>query len=202
MKGRKRGARELAEMGLLTAAALIIFVIELRIPPIIPIPGIKPGLANIVTVYAVYTLSAGDAVMILTERVLIGSIFGGNMSALIFSMSGGALCITGMLFLRKVIDERHMWLCSVFGAILHNIGQLGAAVVVMKTTAVMAYTPFLMVSACVTGLFTGLCAQAVVARSKKSEARMCSPHGVIPPLGKQWGRKSTATAGRKKTQAK
>lgn len=149
-------------MAMLTTISLIIFIVELRIPTLAPIPGMKLGLANIITVYAVYTLNAKEAGMILFGRILLGSMFSGNVSALIYSISGAVLCLLGMLILRRMIGKEHLWLCSIFGAVFHNIGQTTAAVFVMKTTAVIAYLPFLLVSGCIAGLFTGLCATYIV----------------------------------------
>lgn len=158
--------KKLCLLSLLTAIALIIFIVELRIPNLVPIPGVKLGLANIITVYAVYHLKASETAIILFVRIFLGSVFGGNLSAIAFSLCGGLLCLAGMLLMRKVIDENHIWVCSIIGAVLHNIGQTAAAVAVMRTTAVIAYLPFLLVSGCISGLFTGLCAQVLVKRIK------------------------------------
>ena len=95
--------RKLTELALLTALALIIFIVELRIPNPIPIPGVKLGLANVITVYAVYHYRAKEVFLIVLVRILVGSIFGGNMMALLYSLAGGMLCLAGMLLLRKVI---------------------------------------------------------------------------------------------------
>lgn len=157
-------AKRLAELGVLTAAALIIFIIESWIPYPFPIPGIKLGLSNIITVYAVYRYRAYEVSAILFVRILLGSIFGGNFYALVYSLSGGVMCLLGMLLLKKLIDEKHLWLASVFGAVLHNTGQIIAAVIMLWTPAILAYYPFLIVSGCLSGLFTGLCAQVVVNR--------------------------------------
>ena len=89
-------AKKLARLALLTAVALIIFIIELQIPNIIPIPGVKLGLANIVTVYAVYKYSAKETAAIVIIRVVLGSIFGGNIAAIMYSMAGALLCLAGM----------------------------------------------------------------------------------------------------------
>ncbi len=157
-------AKRLALLGLLTTIALIIFVVELRIPNIAPVPGMKLGLANIVTVYAVYHCTAKETALILFTRIILGSLFGGNMLALLYSLGGGIMCLLGMLLLRKVIDEKHIWVCSVLGAVLHNIGQIIVAAAVMQTAAVITYLPFLLVSGCVAGLLTGLCAQLLTSR--------------------------------------
>lgn len=157
-------AKRLAELAVLTSVSLIIFIIELQIPNPFPIPGIKLGLANIITVYAVYHYKPYEAVMIVAVRLLLGSVFSGNISALIYSASGSVLCLTGMLLLKRIIAESRLWLASVFGALLHNTGQLLAAMLLLQTAGLIAYYPFLVVSGCLAGAFTGLCAQLIIPR--------------------------------------
>lgn len=159
-------AKKLAELSLLTAVATIIFIIELRIPNIIPIPDIKLGLANIITVYAAYRFSAKDVLLIAVARVFLGSLFGGNFSVIIYSLSGALACLAGMLLLRKIIPLEYVWLCSIIGAILHNTGQMAAAIFITRTPAVLAYYPPLIISGSIAGLFTGLCAMFILKRVK------------------------------------
>ena len=159
--------RKLTELAVLTAVSLIIFVIELQIPNPFPIPGIKLGLANIITVYAVYHYKAHEVAAMVAVRLLLGAVFSGNFMALIYSASGAFLCLVGMLLLRRFIDERHLWIASVLGAVLHNTGQMAAALAVTQTPQLMLYYPFRLVSGCLAGLFTGLCAQFVSARFRR-----------------------------------
>lgn len=159
-------AKKLAELSLLTAVATIIFIIELRIPNIIQIPGIKLGLANIITVYAAYRFSAKDVLLIAVTRVFLGSLFGGNVSVIIYSLSGALACLAGMLLLRKIIPLEYVWLCSIIGAILHNTGQMAAALFITRTPAVLAYYPPLIISGSIAGLFTGICAMFILKRVK------------------------------------
>ena len=159
-------AKRIAELSVLTAVSLIIFIIELQIPNPFPIPGIKLGLANIITVFAVYHYKAYEVAMIVAVRLLLGSVFSGNFMALIYSASGAFLCLLGMLLLKRIIDEKHIWIASIFGAVLHNTGQMIAAVIVTQTMQIVAYYPFLLVSGCLAGLFTGLCAQLIMPRIK------------------------------------
>ncbi len=161
-------AKRLTELALLTALASIIFIIELQIPNLSPIPGVKLGLANIITIYAVYRFKAYETALIVIVRVLIGSVFSGNFSALIYSLAGAAVCLIGMLFISKLIPAGYTWLCSIIGGAFHNIGQITAAVIVMKTTAVISYLPVLICSGCIAGAFTGVCAEFVLSR-KPSE---------------------------------
>ncbi|MBQ4237714.1 MAG: Gx transporter family protein [Ruminococcus sp.] len=159
--------RKLTELAVLTAVSLIIFVIELQIPNPFPIPGIKLGLANIITVYAVYHYKAHEVAAMVAVRLLLGAVFSGNFMALIYSASGAFLCLVGMLLLRRFIDERHLWIASVLGAVLHNTGQMAAALIVTRTAQLLLYYPFLIVSGCLAGAFTGLCAQIVTTRLKR-----------------------------------
>ena len=162
-----KGARRLTLLALLTAIALTIFMAEAQLPPILPIPGVKLGLANIVTVYAMFALGPGDAMMILLCRVFLGSVFSGQMMTLFYSLAGGVLSWLVMLLLRRVLTLRQMWLCSPIAGIFHNLGQLLAAVVLMGTWTVLAYLPYLIIAGAISGVFTGLCAQFLLARLKK-----------------------------------
>lgn len=161
-------AKKLTQLAMLTALALIIFIIELQIPNPFPIPGIKLGLANIITVYALYNYRAGEVMMIVFVRIFLAAVFSGNMMALLYSFAGSVLCLIGMLFIKKIVDKKHIWIASVFGALLHNIGQITVAVTIMGF-GVLAYLPFLLVSGCLAGAFTGGCAQMVVRRMKMKD---------------------------------
>lgn len=156
--------KRLTELAFLTAVALIIFVVELQIPNPFPIPGVKLGLANIITVYAVYYYRPAEVIMIVFVRVFLGALFGGVPSTLIYSLAGSALCLAGMLPLSKIIEEKYIVFSSILGAVLHNTGQVAAAVLVTRTPGVFAYLPFLVVSGCLAGAFTGICAQLILRR--------------------------------------
>jgi heptaprenyl diphosphate synthase len=162
--------RKLTRMAVLTAVALTIFVIELQLPALAPIPGVKLGLANIITVYAMFALGPGDTLCILLVRVFLGSVFSGQMTSLLYSLAGGLLCYLVMLLLRRILTVKQIWVCSVLGAMAHNVGQMAVAVLVTGTPALIYYLPVLMVSGILTGLFTGLCAQFVTGRLDKITA--------------------------------
>ena len=162
--------KRLTELALLTALALILFIVELRLPGLVPVPGVKLGLANIITVYAVYHYKASETAMLVVCRVFLGAFFGGSMLTLLYSLAGALLCLAGMLLLKRVIPEKQIWLCSAFGAVLHNIGQLAVACAVAGT-GMLAYFPFLLTAGCIAGAFTGGCAQLVLLRSRKEKKR-------------------------------
>ena len=159
----KKGARRLTVDALFTAVALTIFVIELYIPSV-GIPGVKLGLANIVTVTAAFLIGPWDAGAILLCRILLGGIFSGQVMALWYSLAGGTLCWLTMLPMRKILTKKQIWVMSVVGAAAHNIGQILVAAAVTRTTAVFYYLPVLMVSGVLAGLFTGIAAQTAVNR--------------------------------------
>ena len=163
--------KKIAEIALLTAIALIIHVLETQIPPLVPIPGIKPGLSNIITVFALYRLKKHEAVMVVALRVLLGSMFGGSLSALMYSAAGSALSFCVMLPLSFKLSPKYMFLLSVLGAVAHNLGQILMAILVTRTPSLIMYLPLLTVSGCIAGLFTGLCAAVLYDRLSKYEKK-------------------------------
>ncbi len=161
---QQSGTARLTRLALLTAIALTIFMVEAQLPVLVPIQGVKLGLANIVTVYAVFALGPGDALLILLSRVFLGAVFSGQMMTLFYSLGGGLLALLVMCLLRPVFHREHLWLCSPVAALFHNLGQLLVAAAIMRTWAVLAYLPYLALSGVITGLFTGACAQFLMAR--------------------------------------
>lgn len=157
-------ARRLTRNALLTAVALILFTVEAQLPAPVPIPGVKLGLANIVTAWAVCLLGPWDALCILLCRILLGGLFAGNLMVLLYSLTGGLLSFCALLILRRLTSKEQLWICGTLSAVAHNAGQIAAAVFVTASPAVLAYFPFLVVSGMISGLFTGLCAQFLVSR--------------------------------------
>lgn len=162
-------AKRISKLSLLTAIALIIFIVELHLPNLSAISGVKLGLANIITVYALYRYKASETAMIVAVRILFGSVFSGNISALAYSAAGAFMCLAGMILMKKIIPAEKLWLASVVGAILHNFGQIVTAVIIMKTFSVILYFPILVVTGCIAGAFTGISAQEVLKRIKNKD---------------------------------
>ena len=158
--------RELARMALLTAVALMIFMVEAQLPGLIPVPGIKLGLSNIVTVYAVFVLGPRKAAMILFCRVFLGAVFSGQMSTILYSAAGGACAIGVTILARKILTGRQIWIAGVLGAVAHSLGQMAAAVAITLTPGLMVYLPVMILAGLLTGTLTGLCAQFLVERLK------------------------------------
>lgn len=159
--------KKLTVMALLCAIALTIFMIEAQIPPLVPIPGVKLGLSNIVTVFAVFVLGPAEAAVILFGRIFLGAVFAGNFSSILYSASGGLLAILVTIGLRKLLTQQQLWIAGCLGAIAHSIGQMAMAVLVTGTVSIAVYLPIMIVCSIVTGIFTGLCAQLLVKRGNK-----------------------------------
>ena len=153
----KLTTKQLTLCAVLTAMALALSYLENFFPLslAIPIPGVKLGLANIVTVFALYVLGPGQAMLILLARCLLGAVFAGNMNALIFSLLGG---VSAMLVMIGVSRWRRLSVygVSVGGAAAHNCGQVAAAVLTLGNTAPLYYLPILLGVSLFTGALTGL----------------------------------------------
>ena len=154
--------QKLVFMSLLTALSLVIWVIEAQIPPPVPVPGVKLGLASVITLTAMVLLGRREALAVLVVRVILSSLFAGSVSVILFSLAGGLLSWAVMALLAGRFEEKLLWVVSVFGAIGHNAGQLLAAAAVTKSAAIFWYGPALLASAVVTGAFTGLGAAYLV----------------------------------------
>lgn len=167
MAGPVKGAGRIARLALLTAIALTIFLAEAQIPALTAVPGVKLGLANIVTVYVIFAMGPWDALLVLSARVFLGAVFSGQPMTLIYSAAGGFLSWCVLCLLRKLLTEKQIWLASPVAAIFHNIGQLLAAAAVLRSWSVLAWLPYLVIAAVLAGLFTGVAAQVLLRRLER-----------------------------------
>ena len=114
-----------------------------------------------------FALGPRDALMVLCARVFLGAVFSGQMMTLLYSGSGGLLSWLALCLLCRLLDRKQMWLASPVAGMCHNVGQLLAAAGVMRTWAVLAYLPYLVIAGVVAGLFTGVAAQVLDGRLEK-----------------------------------
>ncbi len=161
---KKGRIKKLALAALLAAVALIVWYIEAQLPYLTPVPGIKPGLSNIVSLFALYCVGPLFALGVLVVRIVLGSLLTGQVAALLYSLFGGLPAFGLGVLIRRRFPVKQIWVVSIFMAIVHNAGQLTAAVLVTATPELAAYFPALFVSAIVTGAFTGLAAQFLLLR--------------------------------------
>lgn len=146
--------KQLTLGAVLAALALALSYVENLFMLPLPLPGVKLGLANIVTLFALCTLGAPSALAILLVRVLLGAMFAGNASALIYSLLGGLAALGVMLLLARS-PRLSVYGVSVGGAAAHNCGQVAAAMLMLGSTAPLAYLPVLLGVSLISGALTG-----------------------------------------------
>ena len=156
--------KKLTLLALLSAIALTIFMVEAQIPALVPIPGVKMGLANIVTVFAVFALGPKEGAAVLFVRIFLGAVFAGNFSTIFYSAAGGACAIGVTILLKKILTTKQLWVAGSLGAVAHSIGQMAMAILLTGTPGLIVYLPVMIVISILTGCFTGLCAQFLVNR--------------------------------------
>lgn len=154
--------KQLTLCAVLTALALALSYLENFIPLslAIPIPGVKLGLANVVTLFALYVLGPVQAMAILFARCFLGSLFAGNMNAMIFSLLGGFSAMLLMILLSRS-KKLSVYGVSIGGAAAHNCGQIAAALLTLGSMAPLYYLPILLIVALFSGTLTGLIAASL-----------------------------------------
>lgn len=156
--------RKLTTLSMLTAIALTIFMVEAQIPLLTPVPGIKMGLSNIITVFIVFAIGPKEAAAVLFVRIFLGAVFAGNFSTIFYSGAGGLCAIAVTILLRKILTNKQLWVAGVCGAIAHSIGQMAMAIAITATPGLIAYLPIMIIASIVSGTFTGFCVQLLVKR--------------------------------------
>ena len=148
--------RRLTLCAILIALALGLSYIERFIPLnlVVPLPGVKLGLANIVTLMALYFLDVPTAFTVLILRCILNTPFSGSITALAFSAIGGVFALAVMALARH-IPQISIYGVSILGAAAHNIGQICAAMVLLGSAYIIAYLPFLLMVSILTGVITG-----------------------------------------------
>ncbi|MEN6389965.1 MAG: Gx transporter family protein [Syntrophomonas sp.] len=153
---------------ILICNAILISLLELIIPVPIPIPGVKLGLANIITIIAIAFLEFKDVLTIVVLRCIVVGVLSKGITALPFSLSGGLLSALVMwLVYKKMSKLFSIKGISIIGAITHNAAQLIVASVILRETVVLYYLPVLLISAIITGLITGTISELTVKEIKK-----------------------------------
>lgn len=156
-------ARFVALCGMLTALAFLLSYVETLIPVNLGVPGVKLGLANLVTMVSLYLLGARTAAVIALVRVVLTGFTFGSLSMMMYSLAGAALSLLLMALCRK-----RDWFgtigVSIIGGVGHNVGQLSVAAAVVETSAVFYYLPVLLVAGTVAGAFIGLLGGMMIKR--------------------------------------
>lgn len=159
---------KLVFISLLVAQALVLNIFERMIPVPFITPGAKLGLANIITVVAIYMLTLKETTLIVVLRVVLATFLGGTLSSFFYSMSGGLLSMLAM-YLVKVIgrDKVSIIGVSIIGAVFHNIGQVLIAAIIIQNLKIAGYLPVLLVAGVGTGIFVGVTAKQLMVYLKR-----------------------------------
>ena len=150
-------------MALTVALAMILSFVESQIPAFVAIPGVKMGLANIAVVFALYKLGWKEAILISLIRVFLVSLLFGTGASLFYSMAGAVLSLLGMIGL-KATRQFSSVAVSVAGGVLHNVGQIGMACLLLETDVLRYYLPFLVLSGILAGVVISMIAAVMVKR--------------------------------------
>ena len=158
--------KKLMTEAMLCGLALILSYVESLFPLSIAVPGVKMGLPNLVIVFALYRMGAGSAARISLVRVMIIALLFGNVYSFLYSLAGAALSLLLMALLKKV-PGLHEAGVSVAGAVMHNIAQIGVAMIILGTKKIIYYLPALLVSGVVSGVVIGILAALMIGRIPK-----------------------------------
>lgn len=157
-------SKKIAFLGVCTAVALVLAYLESLLPPLMAaVPGIKLGLPNIAIIFVLYRFGVGDAAAVSLVRMTAVALLFGNPMTFAYSLAGGALSLGAMALLRK-LDFLSMVGVSVAGGVLHNVGQILMAMLLLGTAELGYYLIILAVTGTVSGVFVGLCGSFAVKR--------------------------------------
>ena len=155
--------KKLTTLAMTITFALILSYIESRIPALVAIPGIKVGLANIAVIFTLYKFGLKEAIGVSFVRVVIVSMLFGSPVSMIYSVAGAFLSLAAMVILKKLTPLKEIAV-SVCGGIMHNVGQIAMASIMLSTNVVAYYLPFLILSGTLAGIAVGAAAALLINR--------------------------------------
>lgn len=157
----RNDTRRLTALSLAVSFALILSFIESKIPAFVAIPGVKVGLANIAVIFALYKFGIKEAIAVSAVRVILVSTLFGTPVSFIYSITGAVLSLLTMSLLKK-LTPLHEITVSVAGGVMHNIGQICAASIILGTNVVLYYLPFLLLSGVIAGIAVGVASGLII----------------------------------------
>ncbi len=158
--------KKVAMLGLCIALAMIMSYIEVLVPLSFAVPGIKMGLANIVIIFVLYKLGTKEAILVSLIRVILVSLLFSNAMAMAYSIAGAVLSL-GIMWLLKKTDKFSVIGVSISGGIMHNVGQIIMAVILLGTKQIALYLPVLLITGTATGIVIGIVSGLVIKRFEK-----------------------------------
>lgn len=160
--------KRLTTLALLVAVGMLLSFIESRIPPLVAIPGVKLGLSNVATLFALYSLSAKDAAIVSILRVSLSSLLFGNVSSFLYAFGGALLSLLVMLLLKQARLFTPIAVSAV-GGVVHNIAQIGVAFLMLRTDVVLYYLAPLLLSGVITGTVIGIIGGILIDKLSKTD---------------------------------
>lgn len=156
--------RKLTTLGLSVALALILSYVESLLPPLVAVPGVKVGLPNVVILFLLYRYGWKEAGAVSLVRLLLSAALFSGFAAFLYGLSGAALSLLGSALLKRM-DRFSPLGVSVAGGVLHNLGQIAFAALVLDSGYIFAYLPILLLSGTVAGALVGLLAAILLRRA-------------------------------------
>jgi heptaprenyl diphosphate synthase len=151
--------RKMIFLGIMISISIVVSIVEAQISTVLfIIPGVKLGLANIVTLIILYIYGKKDAFLVLILRILIVALIYSAMPAPLLSLAGG-LCAFGAMILFQRFKSLSIISVSVAGALMHMVGQILMAILILKTELLILYLPYMLILSVPTGIFTGIVAK-------------------------------------------
>ena len=169
MRKKRFTVQTVAQCGLLTAMMLVLGFIESLLPVAAGVPGIKLGLSNGVLLFALYMLDAPTAFILMLLKVLLSGLLFGGVSAMMYALAGGVCSMLGMILLKKL--KFNLITVSMVGAVLHNLGQVLLAMLILETDQLIYYMAILLLVGLACGAVTGVAARATIGHMKKLRGR-------------------------------
>ena len=153
--------KRLALLGILASLAIVLSYLEALIPPLVAIPGVKIGLANIAVMLALYKLGMKEAAIISVVRNIVIFLLFGGFIALLYSLAGAILSLAVMYLLKRFTPLSEIGV-SVAGGVSHNLAQITVAIFAFSTPSLVLYLPVLLISGTLAGIVIGLCSGIVI----------------------------------------
>lgn len=157
--------KKLTALAITISFAMILSYLESRIPAFVAIPGVKIGFANIAIIFALYKFGAKEAAIVSIIRIILVATLFASPISMIYSLAGGVLSLLAMILLRRFTPLNEITI-SVCGGVLHNVGQIAMASIMLETNVVIYYLPFLLLSGILAGIAVGVAAGILIKRIK------------------------------------
>ncbi len=167
MKDNRKRIKRITLLALFASVAMLLSYVEFLLPPIFTsVPGIKMGLPNIIIVLVLYRFGIKDAAIVSLVKLVLSTMLFANITAFWYSLAGAALSLAVMALLKR-LDILSSVGVSVAGAVMHNLGQVIVAMLLMQTSAIGYYMIVLLFTGVISGVFIGLAGAMMIKRTAR-----------------------------------